>query len=130
MGRIATAIWAATPLPAKLALFATAVAVLAAAYAYVDGRGYHRADLEWRTKWAEREYAISRQAADEIARQAKANEDADELQRKAISDLLVQRDAAQALADELAEEARLDPNAGNVALDAEAVKRYNRSIAR
>lgn len=105
-----------------LALLAT----VGGAWAWADHQGYERADLQWRLKWAQYEYQLSRAAGAEMQRQAEVNEAAKRAEADAIANLERQLQQQEALVRELQEQADADPQANQVALDAEAVKRHNR----
>lgn len=115
----------------KLALLiGGATAAIAGAYLWADGQGWHRADLEWRTKWAEREQQIAEERADYLDRLASINAADKAAEAREIADYQVKLDAANVLTIQLADEAAKDPDANLVVFDAAAIDRYNRSIAR
>ncbi len=95
---------------------------------YLDHRGYQRATLEWTVKYNEREAELQQQAYAEGRRQSEANaaaKAAEEAELEVYRQKLVEM---ADLAQQLATEAAADKNAGNVALDADAVARHNRRL--
>lgn len=97
-------------------------------YLYIDHQGYQRATQEWTIKYERREAELNKQTADELASQQAAN-DAAKAEEEAENE--AERKRQMAAADRaltLAAEAAADPNADNIALDADAVDRHNRSI--
>jgi len=126
--------WRALPLQAQLALIGAGVVAvvggLGGTYLWIDHQGYQRATNEWSAKYEKREAELATARADELKRQQDANDAAvAELQR--VIDARNKKDLeAAVLEDQLDIEAAKDPKARSIALDADAVARYNRSIAK
>lgn len=117
----------------RLAAGAIGILVLCAAgytlYAVGHADGYHLADVEWTVKYQKREADLQKETADELARQ-QAISDAAKTEEEAENE--AERKRQMAAADRgmtLAAEAAADPNHDNIALDADAVDRYNRRIS-
>lgn len=113
---------------AALAIAVGVFGGVAGLYAKGHADGYGKADLEWTVKYQQREAELRQQLAQEIDRQAAAN-DAAKADEEAQLEVYRQKLVEMAdLAQQLATEAAADKNAGNVALDAAAVDRHNRRL--
>lgn len=98
------------------------------AYAWADGNGYHRADLEWQIRWHERELELQRQHAEELRRQDYWNDLAKAQELAEIAIYKAKLLELAKLAEDLARQAAEDPSADRIALDEAAVGRYMRRI--
>lgn len=127
-------LFARLPIQWQAGLLAGGVLLLLAGFGavYVRGHadGYHQADLQWQVKWDKRELDIAQQRSDEHDRQDTINVNAKLRERDELANRQQQLDDLTSFNSILQAEAALDPDRDRVALDAAAVDRYNRFIAR
>lgn len=95
-----------------------------------DAEGYRRAALEWTVKYEQRENELLKRLFDELDRQAYANDLAKEQERRELEVMREHLAVMAKLAEDLAREAAADKDAARIALNADAVERYRRRIAR
>ncbi|PCD66829.1 hypothetical protein [Rhizobium phaseoli] len=115
-----------SPVGRWLAGTLAALALLLAAYAYVDHRGYARAEVHYKGILAT-EHAEALTARDaELERQAAANNAAKAREAARIAEMQAQADQLAKQIEELQREASQDPDAGRTALGASSVQRINK----
>ncbi|MGO6901299.1 hypothetical protein ACCS96_12750 [Rhizobium ruizarguesonis] len=103
-----------------------ALALLLAAYAYVDHRGYARAEAHYKGVIAT-EHAAAVTARDaEIERQAARQNESKAREAARIADMQAEADQLAKQIEELQREASEDPDAGRTALGAPSVQRINK----
>ncbi|MBB6224582.1 hypothetical protein [Rhizobium leguminosarum] len=102
-----------------------ALALLLAAYGYIDHRGYARAEVHYKGILAA-EHAAAVTARDaESERQAAANNAAKAREAARIADMQAEADNLHSRIEELQREASQDPDAGRPAVGATGVHRIN-----
>ncbi|QIG68390.1 putative endopeptidase protein [Rhizobium phage RHph_Y3_56_1] len=115
-----------SPAGRKVAGALAALALLLAAYAYIDHRGYTRAEAHYKGILAA-EHAAAITARDaEIERQAAANNAAKAREAARIAEMQTQAEQLAKQIEELQREASQDPDAGRTALGAPSVQRINK----
>ncbi|MBX4941188.1 hypothetical protein [Rhizobium binae] len=103
-----------------------ALVLLLAAYAYVDNRGYARAEAHYKGVIAA-EHAAAATARDaETERQVAANNAAKAREAERIAEMQAANEDLQSQIEELQREASQDPDAGRVVLGAPSVQRINK----
>lgn len=103
-----------------------ALALLVAAYAYVDHRGYARAEAHYKDVIAA-EHAAAITARDaEVERQAARQNEAKAREAERIAEMQAEADQLTKQIEELQREASEDPDAGRTALGATSVQRINK----
>ncbi|RWX41664.1 hypothetical protein EHH54_05815 [Rhizobium leguminosarum] len=115
-----------SPVGRWLAGALAAFALLTAAYAYVDHRGYQRAAMAYETQIAELKAAAVTARDAEIERQAAANSAAKTREAERLAEMQAQAEDLQSQIEELQREASEDPDAGRVVLGAPSVQRINK----
>lgn len=114
-----------SPVGRWLAGAIAAVALLLAAYFYVDHRGYARAEVHYKGILAA-EHAAAVTARDaELERQAAAQNQAKAREAARIADMQAEADNLHSRIEELQREASQDPDAGRPAVGATGVQRIN-----
>ncbi|MDK4727482.1 hypothetical protein [Rhizobium phaseoli] len=103
-----------------------AILLLFGAYAYVDHRGYARAEAHYKAVIAA-EHAAAVTARDaETERQAAANNAAKAREAERIAEMQAANESLNQKIEELQREASQDPDAGRVVLGAPSVRRVNK----
>lgn len=103
----------------------TALALLVAAYAYVDHNGYARAEVYYKGVIAAEHAALAEADANEQRRQTIANNASKQREAEAIAEI-ERKDAENLqLRRRLASESRQDPDADKPVLGARSVQRIN-----
>ena len=115
-----------SPVGRWLAGALAASALLLAAYAYVDHRGYSRAEVHYKAEIADLKAAAVTARDAEIERQAAANNAAKAREAARIADMQAEADNLHSRIEELQREASQDPDAGRTALGAASVQRINK----
>ncbi|MDO3431204.1 hypothetical protein QWJ46_00755 [Rhizobium sp. CBN3] len=118
--------FALSPIGRRLLGALAAFALLLAAYAYVDHRGYARAEAHYKGVIAAEHAAAAAEAAAETERQVAANNAAKAREAGRIAEMQAQAENLQSQIEELQREASEDPDAGRVALGAPGVQRINK----
>ncbi|MBY5585324.1 hypothetical protein [Rhizobium leguminosarum] len=103
-----------------------ALALLLAAYAYVDHRGYARAEVHYKGVIAAEHTAAVTARNAEVERQAAANNAAKAREAERIAEMQAEADQLTKQIEELQREASEDPDAGRTALGAPSVQRINK----
>ncbi|MBX5234139.1 hypothetical protein HJC02_18015 [Rhizobium sp. NLR4a] len=103
-----------------------ALALLLAAYAYVDHRGYARAEAHYKGIIAAEHAAAAAAANAETERQAAANNAAKAREAERIAQMQAENESLELKIKELEREAGEDPDAGRTALGAPGVRRTNK----
>jgi hypothetical protein len=109
-----------------LAALVLAASAILAAYTYVDHKGYQRAVIVYQARidTIVADYATAK--ADEVERQAAANNAAKAREAVRIAEMQAANAALQSQIKELADEADKDPDAGKPAIGASSVQRINK----
>jgi len=115
-----------SPIGRKIAGALAALALLLAAYAYVDHRGYARAEVHYKGVIAAEHAAAAEARNAEVERQAAANNAAKAREAARIAEMQAQTEILQSQIEELQREASEDPDAGRTALGAPSVQRVNK----
>ncbi|PDS97508.1 hypothetical protein CO659_12650 [Rhizobium sp. S9] len=115
-----------SPVGRWLAGTLAALALLLAAYAYVDHRGYARAEVHYKGILAAEHAAAATARAAEIDRQAAVNNAAKAREAARIAEMQAANDDLNQKIEELQREASQDPDAGRTALGAPSVQRINK----
>ncbi|MBB6304695.1 hypothetical protein [Rhizobium leucaenae] len=115
----------ATPVGRWLAGALVAVLVLVGVYALADHRGYQRAAAAYTATIAQMKEQAATARANEIERQANANNAAKASEAAAIAQMQADNDTLQNKIEELQREASQDPNAGRAAISSSSVRRIN-----
>jgi len=115
-----------SPIGRKIAGALAALALLLAAYAYVDHRGYARAEVHYKGVIAAEHAAAAEARNAEVERQAAANNAAKAREAARIAEMQAQTEILQSQIEELQREASEDPDAGRTALGASSVQRVNK----
>lgn len=92
----------------------------------IDQNGYNRGVLTEQVKYDKLIQQVNQKTADEVERQAKANDAALSAQNKIISELQTQNDDLAIKQKEIESEAHTDPNRNNLSLKSTSVVRINR----
>ncbi|MBY3543685.1 hypothetical protein HFN71_28805 [Rhizobium laguerreae] len=103
-----------------------ALALLLAAYAYVDHRGYARAEVHYKGVIAAEHAAAATARNDEVERQAARQNEAKAREAERIAAMQAEADQLTKQIEELQREASEDPDAGRTALGATSVRRINK----
>ncbi|NEI48635.1 hypothetical protein GR217_13100 [Rhizobium leguminosarum] len=103
-----------------------ALALLVAAYAYVDHRGYARAEVNYKGIIAAEHAAAITASNAEVERQAARQNEAKAREAERIAEMQVEADQLSKQIEELQREASEDPDAGRTALGAPSVQRINK----
>ncbi|WSG73082.1 hypothetical protein U8P80_16225 [Rhizobium beringeri] len=103
-----------------------ALALLVAAYAYVDHRGYSRAEVHYKGIIATEHAAAATARNAEIERMAARQNEAKAREAERIAAMQAEADQLSKQIEELQREASEDPNAGRTALGAPSVRRINK----
>lgn len=103
-----------------------AFVLLAAAYAYVDHKGYQRAAAHYEAAIAAERAAIAEADANEQRRQTIANNAAKKREAEAIAAIQAAESEIEELRKEQRREALQDPDAGRTALGRDSVQRINK----
>jgi uncharacterized protein HemX len=103
-----------------------ALALLLAAYAYVDHRGYARAEAHYKGVIAAEHAAAATARTAELERQAARQNEAKAREAARIAEMQAEADQLTKQIEELQREASEDPDAGRTALGAPSVQRINK----
>ncbi|MBY3564139.1 hypothetical protein [Rhizobium laguerreae] len=103
-----------------------ALALLVAAYAYVDHRGYARAEVHYKGVIATEHAAAVAARKAEVERQAARQNEAKAREAERITAMQAEADQLSKQIEELQREASEDPDAGRTALGAPSVQRINK----
>lgn len=103
-----------------------ALALLVAAYAYVDHRGYQRAAVHYTAIIAAEHAAAVTARNAEVERQTARQNEAKAREAARIADMQAQADQLSKQIEELQREASEDPDAGRTAIGAPSVQRINK----
>ncbi|MBX5213038.1 hypothetical protein HJC05_02110 [Rhizobium sp. NLR9a] len=103
-----------------------ALALLLAAYAYIDHRGYARAEAHYKGVIAAEHAAAANAEIAETERQAAANNAAKAREAERIAQMQAENESLELKIKELEREAGEDPDAGRTALGAPGVRRINK----
>ncbi|NNH56894.1 hypothetical protein HLI01_08745 [Rhizobium laguerreae] len=103
-----------------------ALALLLAAYAYVDHRGYARAEVHYKGVIAAEHAAAASARSAEVERQATRQNEAKAREAERIAAMQAEADRLTKQIEELQREASEDPDAGRTALGATSVQRINK----
>ncbi|MBB4437385.1 MULTISPECIES: hypothetical protein [Rhizobium] len=103
-----------------------ALALLLAAYACVDHRGYARAELHYKGVIAAEHAAAVTARNAEVERQAARQNEAKAREAERIAAMQAEADQLSKQIEELQREASEDPDAGRTALGAPSVQRINK----
>ncbi|MGO6684183.1 hypothetical protein [Rhizobium leguminosarum] len=115
-----------SPVGRWLAGALAALALLLAAYAYVDHNGYARAEVYYKGVIAA-EHAAAVTARDaEVERQAARQNESKAREAARIADMQAEADQLAKQIEELQREASEDPDAGRTAIGAPSVQRINK----
>lgn len=115
-----------SPIGRRVAGALAALALLLAAYAYVDHRGYARAEAHYKGVIAAEHAAAADAANAETDRQAAANNAAKAREAARIAEMQAENESLELKIKELEREASQDPDAGRTALGAPSVRRINK----
>ncbi len=118
--------FALSPIGRRLLGALAALALLLAAYAYIDHRGYARAEAYYKGVIAAEHAAAVTARDDEIERQAAANNAAKARETQRIAAMQAENESLELKIKELEREAGEDPDAGRTALGAPGVQRINK----
>jgi len=102
-------------------LLITVALVAALATSYMAGKRHSTAI--WQAKYDSREAELHKQYAEEIKRQADANQAAQRISAEIIDRLQRERSDLQGQIDELEREAQADPDANSLGINSNAAKR-------
>ncbi|TBC21578.1 hypothetical protein [Rhizobium ruizarguesonis] len=102
-----------------------ALALLLAAYAYVDHRGYARAEIHYKGVIAAEHTAAITARNSEVERQAARQNEAKAREAEHIAEMQAEADQLTKQVEELQREASEDPDADRTALGATSVRRIN-----
>ncbi|MGO8211821.1 hypothetical protein ACC782_33615 [Rhizobium ruizarguesonis] len=103
-----------------------ALALLVAAYAYVDHKGYARAEAHYKVVIAAEHAAAVTARNDEVERQAARQNESKAREAARIADMQAEADQLAKQIEELQREASEDPDAGRTAIGAPSVQRINK----
>ncbi|AHF86709.1 hypothetical protein RLEG3_18565 [Rhizobium leguminosarum bv. trifolii WSM1689] len=103
-----------------------ALALLLAAYAYVDHKGYARAEVHYKAVIAAEHAAAATARNAEVERQAARQNEAKAREAERIAEMQAEADQLTKQIEELQREASEDPDAGRTALGAPSVQRINK----
>ncbi|MGO7300336.1 hypothetical protein ACCS72_28375 [Rhizobium ruizarguesonis] len=103
-----------------------ALALLVAAYAYVDHRGYARAEVHYKGVIAAEHAAAAMARTAEVERQAARQNEAKAREAERIAEMQAETDQLTKQIEELQREASEDPDAGRTAIGAPSVQRINK----
>ncbi|QKK18664.1 hypothetical protein [Rhizobium indicum] len=103
-----------------------ALALLLAAYAYVDHRGYARAEVHYKGVIAAEHAAAVTARNAEVERQAARQNEAKAREAERIAAMQAEAESLNQKIEELQREASEDPDAGRTALGAPSVQRINK----
>jgi uncharacterized protein HemX len=103
-----------------------ALALLLAAYAYVDHRGYARAEAHYKGVIAAEHAAAATARTAELERQAARQNEAKAREAARIAEMQAEADQLTKQIEELQREASEDPDAGRTAIGAPSVQRINK----
>lgn len=115
-----------SPVGRWLAGALAALALLLAAYAYVDHRGYARAEIHYKGVIATEHAAATTARNAEVDRQAARQNEAKAREAERIAAMQAEADQLAKQIEELQREASEDPNAGRTAIGASSVQRINK----
>jgi len=101
-------------------------AALAGAVAYIDHRGYARAEVYYQGQIAELKQAAADARNAEVERQASVQAAAKSREATRIAEMQAEAESLEQKIKELEREADQDPNAGKPALGAPSVQRINK----
>ncbi|MBY3268394.1 hypothetical protein HFO05_07180 [Rhizobium laguerreae] len=102
-----------------------AILLLFGAYAYVDHRGYARAEVHYKARIAAEHAAAVTARNAEVERQAARQNEAKAREAERIAEMQAEADQLTKQIEELQREASEDPDAGRTALGATSVRRIN-----
>ncbi|MBY3386419.1 hypothetical protein HFN90_11840 [Rhizobium laguerreae] len=102
------------------------LALLLAAYTYVDHRGYARAEVYYKGIIAAEHVAAAAARNAEVERQAARQNEAKAREAERIAAMQAEADQLTKQIEELQREASEDPDAGRTALGATSVQRINK----
>ncbi|TBC36398.1 hypothetical protein ELH33_15320 [Rhizobium ruizarguesonis] len=102
-----------------------AIALLLAAYSYVDHKGYARAEIHYKGVIAAEHAAATTAWIAEVERQAARQNEAKAREAERIAEMQAEADQLTKQIEELQREASEDPDAGRTALGATSVRRIN-----
>ncbi|MGZ2403894.1 hypothetical protein [Rhizobium ruizarguesonis] len=115
-----------SPVGRWLAGALAALALLLAAYAYIDHRGYARAEAHYKRVIAAEHAAAVTARNDEVERQAARQNESKAREAARIADMQTEADQLAKQIEELQREASEDPDAGRTAIGASSVQRINK----
>lgn len=115
-----------SPIGRRIAAALAAVALLLAAYAYVDHKGYQRAAVAYQARIDKIVGEYKAAEIVEIERQDAANNAAKAREAIAIAKMQAANSQLEAQIKELADEANADPDAAKPVLGAPSVRRINK----
>ncbi|MGZ2429572.1 hypothetical protein [Rhizobium redzepovicii] len=115
-----------SPIGRRILAALAALALLLAAYAYVDHRGYARAEAHYKGVIAAEHAAAAGAAIAETERQAAANNAAKAREAARIAEIQAETESLNKKIEELQREADEDPSADVPVLGAPSVRRVNK----
>ncbi|MGO8172710.1 hypothetical protein ACC764_19635 [Rhizobium ruizarguesonis] len=103
-----------------------ALALLLVAYAYVDHKGYQRAEVHYKGVIAAEHAAAVTARTAEVERQTARQNEAKAREAERIAEMQAEADQLTKQIEELQREASEDPDAGRTAIGAPSVRRINK----
>ncbi len=103
-----------------------ALALLVAAYAYVDHRGYARAEVRYKGIIAAEHTAAAEARNAEVERQTARQNESKAREAARIAEMQAETESLNQKIEELQREASEDPDAGRTAIGAPSVQRINK----